>query len=202
MAALNTAIFVQGPQDALEIYHTALQQILFYDGRNASPSDISFQVDTDTDGREILYAPPHEHLPAMLGVYHRPGGMMFTEQEAKEKFDSGCPDRNCVSHRPEPAHLIVAFGTNIFWADEGRKWNAGNLHGGLLWSIGGFLDSKQLPWKWQENISHSTHEGYEELDNLVAAVENVRTGMANPLGIGQVISREIMKRMGFTLDEG
>lgn len=198
MTALSTAIFVQGPQDASEIYNTALRQILFYDGRDAAPSDISLHVATDTDGREALYASPHESLPVTLGVYHRPGGMMFTEQEAKEKFDSGCADPNCISHRPEPAHLIVAFATNIFWADEDRQWNAGNLHSGMVWSIGGFLDSKGVQWKWQENISHSTHEGYEALDDLVGAVDAVRTGMTNPLGVGQIISREIMRRMGFT----
>jgi hypothetical protein len=202
VTALNTAIFVQGPQDPMEIYNVALQQILFYDGRNAAPSHISLHIHTDEDGREVIYFDQSENLPALLAVYHRPGGVMFTEEEAQEQFEAGCTDPTCMRHRPAPAHLIVAFASSIMWEDRGRQWNAGNLHSGLVWSVGGFLDGKKIPWKWQEDIDQETHEGYEELEGLPAGVGKVRAGLANPLGISMMISKEIMKRLGFTTDEG
>lgn len=201
MTALNTAIFVQGPTDPMEIYNVALQQILFYDGRDAAPGDISFHIHTDEDGREVIYAGPHENLPVLIGVYYRPGGMMFTEEEAREKFQNNCGNPGCMTHRPEAAHVIVALATDALWVDENRNWNAGNLHSGMVWGLGGFLDGKKVPWKWQENISLNVHEGYGELENLAPAVQQVKMGLSSPLGLGQMISRAILKKMGLLPDE-
>lgn len=197
MTSLNTAIFVQGKQDPWEIYHTALQQILFYDGRDAAPSDIHYHLHSEEDGdREVIYASPHEGLPVLLAVYYRPGGEMYTEQEAREKLESACGKPDCDSHRAQPAHLILAMATEFSWASSKYEgWNAGNLHSGMLWGIGGFLDAKKVPWKWQENLSHEVHSGYDDLDDLVKAAERVR-GMSSPMGAAQAIAREFMKRMG------
>lgn len=197
MTALNTAIFVQGKQDPAEIFDVALQQILFYEGRNCGTAAISTHHYTEKDDRETLYISPHENMSVLMAVYYRPGGEMYTKEEAS-RGDSGCGNPECMSHRAQPAHLIVALASNVHWKDADRAWNAGNLHSGMVWSIGGFLDNKKIPWVWQENISQATHEGYDDLADLVPAVENVSNGITNPLGMSQMISKEIMRRLGFT----
>jgi hypothetical protein len=202
MTALNTAIYVQGKQDPWEMYNITLQQALFYDGRNTAPSDIHYHLSSEADGREIIYASPHENLPVMLAVYHRPGADMFTEQEAKDRLDPSCGNPDCDVHQAPAAHLIVALASPLSWGDEKREgWNAGNLHSGMVWGIGGFLDAKGIPWKWQHNVSHEVFEGYDALDGLPPAVERTRMGMANPMGLAQEMAREFMKRMGLLREE-
>lgn len=204
MTALNTAIFVQGKQDPWEIYNTALQQILFYAGRNCARNEIEFRIHTEPDGREAIYISPHENMPIQMGVYHRSERMLFTEEEAREKAGSGCGKPDCSAHAAQPAHLVVALASSVYWEDADRSWNAGNLHSGMVWAIGGFLDAKKVPWKWQENISHATHVGYEALNDFAPAVDSVKRGLSGSGGFSQVaqaISREIMKRMGLVSDD-
>lgn len=204
MTALNTAILIQDKQDPWEVYNTALQQILFYAGRNCGRGDIEHRIHEDEEGCETIYISPHENLPVLMGISYRPGRPLFTEEEARRKMESGCGNPDCPAHRAQPAHVIVALATSIFWADEERSWNAGNLHSGMVWAIGGFLDAKKVPWKWQENISHTTHEGYEALDDFPPAVDQVKAGLSGSGGfsrVAQAISREIMKRMGLVSDD-
>lgn len=197
MTALKTAIFIQGPQDPLEIYNTALQQIIFYDGRDACATDIGFHLKEEEEEREFIYVSPHENLPSLLTVCHRPGKEVMTQQEAEERLESGCGQPGCPAHRAIPAHLILAFSTDIHYTDK-RGWNAGNLHSGLLWGVGGFLDSKKIPWKWQTNTDHQIHDGYEDLDDLVQTVQQYAEG---PTGFMKIISDAIMKQFGMLPDE-
>lgn len=196
MTALNTAIYVQGKQDPWEIYHAAVQQILFYAGRDCSSEAIDYRLHSEEDGSEAIYISPHENLPVMMAIYYRPGRDLYTGEGAQAQLMSGCGDPQCATHRAQPAHLIVALATNFTWrADRLEGWNAGNLHSGMVWALGGFLDSKKVPWKWQENVSHATHEGYEDLDHLVKAAERFRSGFG-AAGVAQQMARELMKRMG------
>lgn len=201
MQALNTAIFVQQEVDLWELYNVCLRQLLFFDGRDTGPADIRY-VREDLEEDEYLGVDPHEELPAMLAIWYNPGGDVLTEERAKGK--TGCSNKECEEHEAVPFHKLVGLATSVFY-DDARGWNAGNLHSGMIYGIGAFLDSKKIQWKWQNNIENVVHEGYEDLEDLPVAVAKVRGMLTNPMGMGPNIAQQIrdglMRAMGLKPEE-
>ncbi len=199
MSIVNTAIFIQAPVDIKELFNTLLRQVLFYHGKGTAPGDVDLMVGTRF-GLEYIATDLHENLPCMSTVWYKDEGPVISKGDSKDGWVRVCGNPECEGHQAPECHVIVAFGSSAFYTDE-RGWNAGNLHSGLIYAIGGFLDVQKIPWLWQESLTSSTHEGYEDLDAFGSAVGRMRDQVANPLGMAQMVSREILRAMGFTQDE-
>lgn len=199
MHIFGTSIFVEGEVDPQELYSTLLRQIIFYDGRALHPTDIPLVAGTEDNINHYLIDVRADHgLQALAGVWYKDNGELITGEEAGGVWNTSCSDSNCTRHQPEPFRVLAGFATSLHYSDE-RGWNAGNLHSGMIYAMGGFLDTKKVPWKWQEGFRKDIHEGYEDLEELPGLVQNVHAALANP---GQVMAQHLLRALGLIQDNG
>lgn len=193
MHIFGTSIFVEGEVDPQELYSTLLRQIIFYDGRPITTTDIPLVVGTDEGINHYLIDVHGDHgLQVLAGVWYKDNGESLTGEEAKGVWHTSCADSSCTTHQVESCRVLAGFATSLHYSDE-RGWNAGNLHSGMIYALGGFLDTQKVPWKWQEGFRKEIHEGYGDLDQLPKLVQQIHSALANP---GQLMAQHLLRMLG------
>lgn len=183
---LNTGIYIHGTTDVDALYNFALDALLTAENQGRTTRNL----DILNRRAEIPYRPgvwvkgvnaeqPDSNpLPASLGLWYRKDGSpVMTKVQAEQEWarcKNGCErDVHAPSH-----HLLLGFSVSMFWDDEQRNWNPGDMAAALLVTIGTWLDINGVKWTWRNELISEYATGYDGVDDFHSKVVDRREELA------------------------
>lgn len=192
---LNTEIYLHGQVDIPEFFEFCQRALLAFDGQSRRLDQIIWH-DKDSywnDGSRCRANKIGQNLPAILEVTYRSDGPLLTVEGAAEHNDYCNEDGDCdrSSHKP-PHWARISLDTAYGYRDPHRNWNCGDLHAALIRIFGGYLDTRDVPFSWENEYTGEVHDGYNNLDGLGAGGANASAWFSNT--VLPLIKMEMLER--------
>lgn len=187
ISRLNTGFYIHGPVDGQALYDFALSTLLTAENHGRKTSSVTTthkkaEGAAGSPGVWVRTAPEEQPdaapLPATLSLWYRKDGSPVLTQVQADREWKNCK-RECAreDHCP-PYHMLMGLSTSLFWDDDARDWNPGDLASAALWQIGGWLDTHKVKWSWRNELINGYTTGYDQLEGLHTKMVELREKIA------------------------
>lgn len=163
---LNTNIYVQGPMEALTVFHKCRELI-------GATDTHTWEDDADGtrgDGSRLLMNHMGQGLPALLWLHYRADGALRPDGDACSEY---CDPEDGYHHHDPMYWIDVDFDTAYGYSDS--YGGCGTLHARLVFELGSWLDDQGVPWSWRNEFTGEVHGGDERFRRLSDLVDGGQT---------------------------
>ncbi len=169
---LSTNLYVLDEVDLGQLFRFCQERLTEYDDR--TPKQQPEQQET-ADGeswqgggvrslRNVL----GQGLPAILDITYRPGGPLWTAEDAAT-CTSDCDPSEDYHYHPRACWFDVDLDTAYGYRDV-RGWGCGDLHAMLVAEVGKWLDERGVRWEWRNEFTGEVHGGDQRYERLIERV--------------------------------
>lgn len=182
---LNTGVYIHGQVDVDALFTFTLDTLLAAEGQNRSADRVYSNHEKSSIHAPGTWVrgvpsiqPDANELPAFFGIWYRRDGSPVQTQTQADQAWRKCKN-DCERDQHAPAYqVMLGFSVSLFWDDDERGWNPGNLTSFLLWNIGGWLDTNKVKWSWSNELQDHITVGYEPLEQMPQEVTEYREHIA------------------------